>query len=147
MLRTIGTCHCPFPRTDYSLPVSSFPPKGLFFLSCNDVISLDFRSFIHDSVIVKEVKNFSQGNPVSCTINRLLTSYLSPSKWDLTLLKRSCLILTYLCLLTLITSQKKNSGHFAYVRIRVSISFFLSDLWLGLGDKKEMENQARWKNF
>ena len=53
MLRTLGTCHYPFPRTDYSLPVSSCPPRGLFFLSCNDVISLDFLLFIHDSIIVE----------------------------------------------------------------------------------------------
>ena len=33
--------HCPFLRTDYSMPVSSCPPRGLSLLSCNDVISLD----------------------------------------------------------------------------------------------------------
>ena len=55
---TKGTCHCPFLRADYSLPVSSCPPRGLFYFSCNDVISLDFRLFIQNSIIVKEVKNF-----------------------------------------------------------------------------------------
>ena len=53
MLQAIGTHHCPFLHTDYSLPVSSSPPRELFFLSCNDVISIDFRLFIHDSIIVK----------------------------------------------------------------------------------------------
>ena len=53
MLRTIGTRHCPFLHTEYSLPVSSRPPRELFFLSHNDVISIDFRLFIHDSIIVK----------------------------------------------------------------------------------------------
>ena len=78
-----GITHCPFRRTDYSLLVSSCPLRGLFFLSCNDVISLDFPLSIHDSIIVKEKKNFWQGNPVSCRINRPLASYLSPSKRDL----------------------------------------------------------------
>ena len=32
--------------------------------------------------IKKEVKNFLQLNPVLCRINRLLTSSLSPRKWD-----------------------------------------------------------------
>ena len=58
MLRTIGTRHYPFLRTDYSLPISSFPPRGLFFLSGNDVTSLDFYLFIPDSIIIKEVKIF-----------------------------------------------------------------------------------------
>ena len=30
------------------------------FLSCNDVTSLDFCLFIHDSIIGKEVKNLSK---------------------------------------------------------------------------------------
>ena len=51
----IGTHHCPFLRTDYSLPVSSHAPKGLLFHPCNDVISLDFLLFIHvhNSIIVE----------------------------------------------------------------------------------------------
>ena len=51
----IGTHHCPFLRTDYSLPVSSHAPKGLLFPPCNDVISLDFLLFIHvhNSIIVE----------------------------------------------------------------------------------------------
>ena len=53
MRKKIGTCHCPFLHTDYSLPVNSCPPKGLFFLSRNDVISINFRLLIHDSIIVK----------------------------------------------------------------------------------------------
>ena len=87
-----GITHCPFRRTDYSLLVSSCPLTGPFFLSCNDVISLDFPLSIHDSIIVKEKKNFQQGNLVSCRINRLLASYLSPSKRDgsLSLFERSC---------------------------------------------------------
>ena len=95
MSRTIGTLRCPFLYTDYSLPASSCPPRGLFFLPCNDVISLDFRLFIHDSIIVEDdikskyAEEYStvdkegsqkflaiQGNPVSCGVNRLLTSYL-----------------------------------------------------------------------
>ena len=80
MLLTIATCHCPFLCTDYSMPVSSCPPSGLSFLSCNDEISLDFRLLKHDSIIVKEMKNLWQGNPVLWKINRLLTSDLSPSK-------------------------------------------------------------------
>ena len=76
------TLHCPFLPTDYSLPVCSCPPRGLFFPYCNDVISLDFSLLIHGSIIIKEVENFQQGNPVLCRINHLLTSYLSPSKRD-----------------------------------------------------------------
>ena len=55
MLWTIGTCHCPFLRTDYSLPVSSCAPKELLFQSCNDVISLHFLLLIHvhNSIIVE----------------------------------------------------------------------------------------------
>ena len=53
-----GITHCPFRGTNYSLLVSSCPLRGLFFLSCSDVISLDFPLSIHNSIIVKEKKNF-----------------------------------------------------------------------------------------
>ena len=53
-----GITHCPFRGSDYSLLVSSCPLRGLFFFSCMDVISLDFPLSIHDSIIVKEKKNF-----------------------------------------------------------------------------------------
>ena len=59
MLQAIGTHHCPFLHTDYSLPVSLSPPRELFFLSCNDVISIDFCLFIHHSIIVKYDLNSS----------------------------------------------------------------------------------------
>ena len=45
MLRTIGTRHYHFLPTDYSLPVSSCPPRGQFFLSCNRIQK---RINIHD---------------------------------------------------------------------------------------------------
>ena len=45
MLRTTGIRHCLFLHTDYSLPVSLCPHRGLLFLSRNDVISL--HSFIY----------------------------------------------------------------------------------------------------
>ena len=53
-----GITHCPFRRTDYSLLISSCPLRGLFFLSSNEEISLNFPLSIHDSIIVKEKKNF-----------------------------------------------------------------------------------------
>ena len=93
MLRTIGTRHCRFLRTDYSMPVSSCPPSGLSFLSCNDEISLDFRLFIHVSIIVKEVKNFLARK--SCFAkNKSPPHFLtSPSKRDLKNAFRALLVI------------------------------------------------------
>ena len=91
MLQTTGTRHYPFPRTDCSLPVSSCPPRGLFFLSCNDVIYLDFHLpvFIHNLIIVKydiksryaeeysTVDKEESEKLLASRINHLLTFYIS----------------------------------------------------------------------
>ena len=83
--------HYPFLHTDYSLPASSCPPRGLFFLSCNDVIYLDFHLpvFIHNLIIVKyDIKRKyaeeystvdKEGNEklLVSRINHLLTFYIS----------------------------------------------------------------------
>ena len=60
MLRTIGTRHCPFLHTDSSLPVSSCPPGGLFFLSCNDVTSLNVHIFMQTQSSSRKRKNFNK---------------------------------------------------------------------------------------
>ena len=86
-----NSIHYPFRHTDYSLPVSSCPPRGLFFLSCNDVFYLDFHLpvFIHNSVIVKcDIKSKypeeyltvdKEGSEklLASKITHLLTFYLS----------------------------------------------------------------------
>ena len=80
MLCTIGIRHSPFLCTDYSLPVSSCPPKGLFFLSCNDVITLDFCLLKHNSIIVKSEKLLARK---SCLVqNKQPPHFLSISKRD-----------------------------------------------------------------
>ena len=50
------------------------------------------------------------------------------------------LILISPCLLALVITQKKS------LKKRV-ISFFVSDLWLGLEDKDDRENQTKLKSF